>query len=187
MLSNVIDRGTAARLRGEFEIKGALAGKTGTTQFQSDGLFVGMSPKFLAGAWVGCFDRRVSFNSLKDGQGGKTALPIWGEFVRRLQADPEYNKTYFNSWWPEEYRWVNDCPFSADISQLVEIDPAPAEDTLSLTRWPRHFKMRTEQQTGIEKLIQDLFGSKEEKPSKKEEREERREEKRNEKKKERGG
>ena len=187
MLSNVIDRGTAARLRGEFEIKGALAGKTGTTQFQSDGLFVGMSPKFLAGAWVGCFDRRVSFNSLKDGQGGKTALPIWGEFVKRLQADPEYKKTYFNSWWPEEYRWVNDCPFSADISELVEIDPAPPEDTLSLTRWPRHFKIRTEQQTGIEKLIQDLFGSKEEKPDKKTEREERREERRNEKKKERGG
>ncbi|MDQ3016029.1 MAG: penicillin-binding transpeptidase domain-containing protein, partial [Bacteroidota bacterium] len=56
MLSNVVDRGTAASLRGTYGIKGALAGKTGTTQFQSDGLFVGMSPKFLAGAWVGCFD-----------------------------------------------------------------------------------------------------------------------------------
>lgn len=184
MLANVTDRGTAARLRSEFEIKGALAGKTGTTQFQSDGLFVGMSPKFLAGAWVGCFDRRVSFNSLRDGQGGKTALPIWGGFVEKLQAEPEYTKTYFSSWWPEEYRWINDCPFSADISELVEVDPAAEGD--SIGHWPRHFVKRSEHQTGIEKLIDDLFGSKEEKKiDKKEERENRKEEKKNERRKDR--
>lgn len=179
MMANAVDRGTGGRLRSEFELKGALAGKTGTTQFQSDGLFVGMSPKFLAGAWVGCFDRRVSFNSLRDGQGGKTALPIWGEFVKRLQEDPEYKKQYFSNWWPEEYRWVNDCPFSADISQLVEIDPAPPEDSLS--KWPRRFVLRTEQPSPIAKLIEDLFGNREEKQARKEEREERREEKREEK------
>lgn len=188
MMANVIDRGTAASLRGTYGIKGALAGKTGTTQFQSDGLFVGMSPKFLAGVWVGCFDRRVSFNSLRDGQGGKTALPIWGEFVKRIQADPEYNKTYFNSWWPEDYKWVNDCPFSADISQLVELNEAAVED--SLVNWPRRFVLRGDNPSGIERLIDDLFGSKEnqqdQKVDKKEERKEKREEKKNEKKKDRG-
>ncbi|HUR31980.1 MAG TPA: transglycosylase domain-containing protein, partial [Saprospiraceae bacterium] len=184
MMANVVDRGTAARIRSEYKIKGAIAGKTGTTQFQSDGLFVGMSPKFLAGAWVGCFDRRISFNSLRDGQGGKTALPIWAQFVAKLQADPEYNKTYFNSWWPEEYKWVNDCPFSADSSAVVEIDLSSPQD--SIGRWPRHFRLQGTQQTGLEKLIDGLFGSKEEKPTKKEEREERREEKKNEKKKDRG-
>lgn len=175
MMSNVIDRGTASSLRGTFDIKGALAGKTGTTQFQSDGLFVGMSPKFLAGAWVGCFDRRVSFNSLRDGQGGKTALPIWGEFVKKLQADPVYNKTYFNSWWPEEYRWINDCPFSADMSQLVELDPAGVED--SIGNWPRRFVMRGEQPGGVTNLIEDLFGSKDAKEEKKEEKKDEKEEK----------
>ncbi len=169
MMANVVDRGTAASLRSNYGIKGALAGKTGTTQFQSDGLFVGMSPKFLAGVWVGCFDRRVSFNSLRDGQGGKTALPIWGEFVKRLQADPDYNKTYFNSWWPEEYKWVNDCPFTADISQLVELNPAMGEDSLS--NWPRRFVLIGDQPSGISRLIDDLFGSKEDTEETKEERE----------------
>ncbi|HUR30464.1 MAG TPA: transglycosylase domain-containing protein, partial [Saprospiraceae bacterium] len=188
MMSNVIDRGTAGRLRSEFGVKGALAGKTGTTQFQSDGLFVGMSPKFLAGAWVGCFDRRVSFNSLRDGQGGKTALPIWGEFVKRLQQDPVYTKAYFNAWWPEEYRYVNDCPFSADISQLIEIEPDNSGDSIS-HKWPRQFIFRTEQQKGIEKLFENLFGSKVDKKNdpveKKQSKKEEREEKRNERKKER--
>ncbi|HXR80690.1 MAG TPA: transglycosylase domain-containing protein, partial [Saprospiraceae bacterium] len=89
MMANVIDRGTAAPLRWkDLGVTGAIAGKTGTTQFQSDGVFVGMTPKLVAGAWVGCFDRRISFNSLRDGQGGKTALPIWGIFMKKLQQDP---------------------------------------------------------------------------------------------------
>lgn len=180
MMANVVDRGTAASLRGTYEIKGGIAGKTGTTQFQSDGLFVGMSPKFLAGAWVGCFDRRVSFNSLRDGQGGKTALPIWGEFVKRLQADEAYNKTWFNAWWPEEYRYINDCPFQADISELVELDPATGADSIS--HWPRHFVRRGDAKSGLGKLIEDIFGPKTEskedkKEDKKEERRQEREEK----------
>ncbi len=178
MLSNVVDRGTAASLRGTYNIKGALAGKTGTTQFQSDGLFVGMSPKFLAGAWVGCFDRRVSFNSLRDGQGGKTALPIWGEFVQRLQAEPEYNKTYFNSWWPEEFRYVNDCPFSADMSQLAELNSSGEPDSTN-TKWPRQFVLRGDPQSGLGILIEDIFGPKSDaKEEKKQTREEKREERR---------
>ncbi len=181
MMANVVDRGTAAGLRSTYGVKGALAGKTGTTQFQSDGLFVGMSPKFVAGVWVGCFDRRVSFNSLRDGQGGKTALPIWGEFVKRLQADPEYNKTYFNAWWPEEYKWVNDCAFSADISELVEQDLASPGDTIG--HWPRRFVHRSNQQTGISQMIEDIFGPKDVKKNEKEEkRKEREEERRNNKK-----
>jgi penicillin-binding protein 1A len=184
MMSNVIDRGTAASLRGTYGVKGALAGKTGTTQFQSDGLFVGMSPKFLAGVWVGCFDRRISFNTLRDGQGGKTALPIWGEFVKRLQAEEDYNKTFFNSWWPEEYRWVNDCPFTADSSQLVVLDPRETQDTIG--SWPRKYVLRGSKSSGIGKLIEDLFGSREDRQERKEEKQEEREEKKNEKKKDKG-
>jgi penicillin-binding protein 1A len=163
MLANVVDRGTAASLRWkEFGIRGALAGKTGTTQFHSDGLFVGMTPKFLAGAWVGCFDRRVSFNTLRDGQGGKTALPIWGEFVKKLQADPQYN-SYFNGAWPEEYKWINDCPFTMEESELIEVgvDLSMPRDTSY--HGPRKFTMKDESRKGIGKLIEDIFGKKEEK------------------------
>jgi penicillin-binding protein 1A len=163
MLANVVDKGTAASLRyKEFDIRGAIAGKTGTTQFHSDGVFVGMSPKFLAGTWVGCFDRRISFNTLRDGQGGKTALPIWGEFVKKLQADPAY-KTYFNSYWPEDYKWINDCPWTTLESELVElgVDPSTKRDSTYLG--PRKFVLREERRKGIGKLLNDIFGKKEDK------------------------
>ncbi len=162
MMVNVVDRGTAASLRyKELGVTGPIAGKTGTTQFQSDGVFVGMSPKFLAGCWVGCFDRRVSFNTLRDGQGGKTALPIWGEFVKRLQQDPDYKSLFYGAW-PEEFKWINDCPFTLDEGELIEegIDPGMTRDTSYLG--PRRFRMKEEKRRGIGKLIEDIFGKKEE-------------------------
>lgn len=166
MLANVVDRGTAASLRWkDLGVVGALAGKTGTTQFHSDGVFVGMSPKFLAGAWVGCFDRRVSFNTLRDGQGGKTALPIWGEFVKRLQKDPAY-KSYFNSYWPEEYKWVNDCPFTMEEGELYEILPEGAMPRDSTYRGPRKFVLKQERR-GLGKLLENIFSKKEDKPEEK--------------------
>lgn len=159
LLANVVDGGTAGGLRYLYGLTGALAGKTGTTQFQSDGWFIGMTPKIVAGSWVGCFDRRVSFNRLRDGQANKTALPIFGEFVKKLQADPDY-KSYFNSYWPEEYNWVKDCPYTVDISELVELNPVSSSDT---TAWPRRYIRRSDQNSGIGKLIQDIFGKKDKK------------------------
>ncbi len=156
LLANVVDGGTAGSLRYIYGLTGALGGKTGTTQFQSDGWFVGMTPKIVAGSWVGCFDRRVSFNRLRDGQANKTALPIFGEFFKKLQADPEY-KSYFNSYWPEEYNWVKECPYPVDISDLVELNSVTPNDTLS---WPRKYVRRSEQKRGIGKLIEDIFGKK---------------------------
>ena len=162
MLANVVDRGTASVIRyPEFDIRGAMAGKTGTSQFHSDGLFVGYNPKFLAGAWVGCFDRRVSFISLRDGMGSKTALPIWAEFVKKLQADSLYDN-YFNTYWPAEYKWVNDCPFTMDESQLTELDVEPGMVRDSTYTGPRKFVLKEEQRRGIGKLIEEIFGKKEE-------------------------
>lgn len=171
LLASVVDGGMAGTLRYIYGLKGALAGKTGTTQFQSDGLFVGMSPKFIAGTWVGCFDRRVSFNSLRDGQGSKTALPIWGEFVKKLQADPEY-KSYFTGYWPAEYQWVKDCPFTSDGSDLIELNPTMPGDS---TTWPRRYVRRSDQNRGIGKIIEDIFGKKDKK--KEEEKDEKKDEK----------
>lgn len=173
MMANVVDRGTASPLRWkEIGVTGAIAGKTGTTQFQSDGVFVGMTPKLVAGSWVGCFDRRVSFKTLRDGQGGKTALPIWGIFIKKLQQDPQY-KSYFNATWPEEYKYINNCPFTLEESDLVElgVDPnAPPRD--STYTGPRKFKIKEEK--GLGSFIQNLFKKKDEtgndgEPKKKEE------------------
>jgi len=163
MLANVVDRGTASHIRyPEYDVKGAFAGKTGTSQHHSDGLFIGYSPKFLAGAWVGCFDRRVSFNSLRDGMGSKTALPIWAEFVKKMQADTTYKK-YFNTYWPAEYKWVNDCPFTLTADELEELNVEPGTVRDSTYVGQRKFQLKEEKRSGIGKLIDGIFGKKEDK------------------------
>ncbi|HJW28968.1 MAG TPA: transglycosylase domain-containing protein [Saprospiraceae bacterium] len=159
MMANVVDHGTAAPLRyKEIGVTGSIAGKTGTTQFQSDGVFVGMTPKLVAGTWVGCFDRRVSFNSLRDGQGGKTALPIWGIFIKKLQQDPAY-KSWFNASWPEEYKFINDCPFQMEEDQLTEIGVEPSSPRDSTYMGSRKFKIKEEH--GIGHFLENLFKKKE--------------------------
>ena len=88
MLENVVDEGTARGLRSRFRLPFAIAGKTGTTQSQSDGWFIGATPWLVAGAWVGADDRRIHFRTLRDGQGAVTAMPIWGKFMQSISRDP---------------------------------------------------------------------------------------------------
>lgn len=78
MLSNVISEGTGRRLYANYGIPFQVMGKTGTTQNQSDGLFIGYTDRLLIGAWVGTMDRRVHFRNLGTGSGGRTALPLAG-------------------------------------------------------------------------------------------------------------
>jgi len=79
--------GTAVRLRFKYKFKGQIAGKTGTTQNYSDGWFVGVTPKLVSGAWVGCEDRSVHFRYMRLGQGANMALPIWALYMHKVYAD----------------------------------------------------------------------------------------------------
>lgn len=90
MLKNVVVQGTARGLRTRFKLTNDIAGKTGTTQSQTDGWFVGATPDLVAGAWVGANSPKVHFRSMMRGQGAVTALPIWGSFFRRVMQDPEF-------------------------------------------------------------------------------------------------
>ena len=65
-----------------YELTNPIAGKTGTTQNQSDGWFMGMVPNLVTGVWVGCEDRAAHFKTITYGQGASTALPIWGLFMK---------------------------------------------------------------------------------------------------------
>jgi len=87
MLQAVVDSGTARRLRYEFGLGNAIGGKTGTTQNNSDGWFVGFTPKLVAGAWVGAETPQVHFRSTRFGQGAYSALPIWGRFMKKVNND----------------------------------------------------------------------------------------------------
>jgi penicillin-binding protein 1A len=87
MLQNVIEQGTGARLRHKFKIPGDFAGKTGTTQNQSDGWFICFNPQLVTGAWVGAPSRAVRFRSLHLGQGAHMALPIVAWFWHKVAND----------------------------------------------------------------------------------------------------
>ena len=87
MLKGVIDFGTARRLRGKYGLRAEIAGKTGTTNENSDGWFIGMVPKLCAGAWVGGDEKSIHFRTTELGSGSNMSLPIWGEFMTRVYRD----------------------------------------------------------------------------------------------------
>jgi penicillin-binding protein 1A len=82
-MRDVVNRGTGSSIRTRFGIRADVAGKTGTTQDNTDGWFILMSPQLVAGAWVGFDDGRVTLDSNYWGQGAKSALPIVGDFFQR--------------------------------------------------------------------------------------------------------
>ncbi len=96
LLQGVVEEGSAAKLRSQYGLKMDIAGKTGTTQNQADGWFIGITPNLVTGVWVGGESPEVRFRTLEMGQGSRTALPIWGEFNRRLAVSPDF-KGFYNS------------------------------------------------------------------------------------------
>lgn len=89
--------GTGVRLRSSARAYGGIpssikiAGKTGTTQMQSDGWFMGITPDLVTGVWVGCEDRAAHFTSLRLGMGTNTALPIWGYYMNSIYKNEDLN------------------------------------------------------------------------------------------------
>jgi penicillin-binding protein 1A len=91
MMKGVVNRGTAGSLRGGRSwgsIPYPTAGKTGTTQNNSDGWFMGLTPELVTGVWVGAEDRSVRFKTMDWGQGARMALPIYGYYMQRVYKDP---------------------------------------------------------------------------------------------------
>ncbi|MEI8137301.1 MAG: transglycosylase domain-containing protein [Bacteroidota bacterium] len=93
LMRGVVDGGTGSRLRSRHKLMNQIAGKTGTTQKNADGWFMGITPELVAGAWVGGEDRSVHFNSMVEGQGATMALPIWGKFFSKVYADKNLKLT----------------------------------------------------------------------------------------------
>ena len=112
LMKGVVQSGTGVRLRSLYGFKNPIAGKTGTTQKNSDGYFMGITPDLTTGVWVGAEDRSVHFRSTRLGQGSHTALPIWAMYMKKVYNDPnlgisqgDFTKPYapgvdldFNCW-----------------------------------------------------------------------------------------
>ncbi len=98
MLQNVMDHGTGVRARFKYNLRAPMGGKTGTSQNNSDGWFVGFTPSLVSGCWVGGEDRAIHFDRMTDGQGASMALPIFALYMQKVYADKnlpyEENETF---------------------------------------------------------------------------------------------
>ena len=88
LLEGVVLHGTASRLKGKYAVEGWVGGKTGTTQSNSDGWFMGVTKDLVCATWVGCDSRKVRFRSTAYGQGAHSALPIFAYFIKKAKDDP---------------------------------------------------------------------------------------------------
>ena len=91
VMQGVAEGGTASRLRYRYQLMNPIAGKTGTTQHNSDGWFIGMTPYLTTGVWTGGELRSIHFRLTTYGQGAHMSLPIWARFMQKIYADPTIN------------------------------------------------------------------------------------------------
>ncbi|OAB80181.1 penicillin-binding protein 1A [Cochleicola gelatinilyticus] len=138
LMQGVTQSGSGARLRGTwatsnsfyksavtgypYNFKNPIAGKTGTTQNNSDGWFMGMVPNLVTGVWVGGEDRSVHFSSTRYGQGATMALPIWGIYMKKCYADESLEISTGNFKKPANVSIITDCAeYKQENSDVEEI------------------------------------------------------------------
>ena len=105
-----------------YEFSNAIAGKTGTTQNQSDGWFIGMVPNLVTGVWVGGEDRSIHFEEIAFGQGATMSLPIWGLFMKKCYNSETLNVSKEDFEEPEELDIIIDCSRKTPVEIEDESD-----------------------------------------------------------------
>ena len=115
-----------------YEFQNPIAGKTGTTQNQSDGWFIGMVPNLVTGVWVGGEDRATHFNSIAYGQGATMALPIWALYMKKLYEDPLLEVSIDSFPAPQRVSIPLDCELLAKLRSQNNTDDAVDLDDLGL-------------------------------------------------------
>lgn len=116
-----------------YELTNPIAGKTGTTQNQSDGWFMGIVPNLVTGVWVGAEDRAAHFKKIKYGQGASTALPIWGLYMKACYADENLNISKAEFEKPENLSIRTDCTNPSNDSGATDDD---SDDDMDLDFMP---------------------------------------------------
>ncbi len=126
MLKRVVFQGIASPIRYDYQLFDDLGGKTGTSQSQADGWFIGFTSNLVTGAWVGAENPAIHFKTMALGQASHTALPINGEFLRMLNKDGAFKK-YLQEDFKKPAKDVvklMDCPSRKNV-------PRPVKDTIS--------------------------------------------------------
>ena len=125
MLRAVVDGGTGGRLRFRYNLTAPIGGKTGTTNSNSDGWFMGVTPNLVSGCWVGGDDRDIHFDSMTYGQGASMALPIFALYMKKVYADGNLPYTQDDQFdIPEDF---DPCNREDDMEQ---VDDAEADEQL---------------------------------------------------------
>jgi penicillin-binding protein 1A len=112
MMQEVVNSGTASRLRWRYKLRNDIAGKTGTTQNNRDGWFVGLLPNLVTLSWTGSDNGSIGFRSTSIGQGANSALPIFGLWMQKVNGEPSlnrYSKAQFSAL-SEKAKNIMDCP-----------------------------------------------------------------------------
>lgn len=122
MLEGVVNEGTASRLRWKYGLQNDIAGKTGTTQSNADGWFIGITPNLVAGAWVGNDYPAIHFRSTSLGQGANTALPVFGLFMKKVNNESSFR----------EISRASFTPLSEDMQTALSCPPFRKEEDLNL-------------------------------------------------------
>ncbi len=144
LLEGVTEGGSGARLRTQgggsgdnrwtgypYLFTNPIAGKTGTTQNQSDGWFMGMVPNLVTGVWVGCEDRSARFKTITYGQGATAALPVWAYFMKKCYEDTSLKVS------KEDF----DRPANLSIKVDCYTRPAVVKDTTAVEQDTEEFEL----------------------------------------------
>ena len=113
MMQATVNEGTATRLRYKYGLQNDIAGKTGTTQNNKDGWFVGITPELVCVTWVGADDHRIGFRNTGIGQGANSALPIFAKLMQKMNANPEFN----------DITNARFSPLSKDLAEMMDCAP----------------------------------------------------------------
>jgi penicillin-binding protein 1A len=110
LLQSVVRTGTGIRLRSRYELLNQIGGKTGTTQNNANGWFMGITPNLVGGVWTGWEDQSIHFETIGEGQGANMALPIMAMFLQKVYADPELGQMYEDTFEkPANFNMELDC------------------------------------------------------------------------------
>lgn len=137
MMKGVVNDGTAASLRSVYGLNNEIAGKTGTTQMNTDGWFIGFTPDLVAGVWVGGENPIIRFRSMSYGQGSHSALPIWARFMQKLYNDPLYRFSKTSAFQiSEDVISELDCPEYREepIENIIETFRKQSESVIDMIK-----------------------------------------------------
>ncbi|HET8860023.1 penicillin-binding protein 1A [Marivirga sp.] len=153
MMQEVVNSGTASRLRWRYKLKNDIAGKTGTTQNNRDGWFVGLLPNLVTVSWTGSDNGSIGFRSTAIGQGANSALPIFGLWLQKMNADASLNQYSRSQFEPLSNKAVRlmDCPPIKEDGFFKKLFTNPDKEKIE------KFDEDGEENNGLFKKIKKLF------------------------------